>query len=262
MIKAVFIALAIEITKIRKSRIFWITIGVSCFVSAILALMMFLVQNPDILPPGILKTKIDLAAISADWPAYIGFVEMVAGALGIILFGFTVSWIFGREYHDRTAKDLLALPVSRSSIVFSKLIAVSLWCFLLNTITFVSACIFGALLNLPLWSPSLFPDFLKVFFMATLLSIMLCPPVAFVASIGRGYLPSIGFVILCMGLANLFGNIGLGAYFPWTIPMLYTGAIGETGNRLLPESAIIILLTCLAGILGTVYYWKYADLDK
>jgi ABC-type transport system involved in multi-copper enzyme maturation permease subunit len=262
MLKNIFASLSTEILKVRRSGIFWITIAASCFISLMLGLMMILIKNPDVLPPGILKTKVAIAAISADWPAYINFIEMASGAVGIILFGFVASWIFGREYNDRTVKDILALPVSRSVIVFSKLIVICLWCALLSFIMFSLGLVLGAFIKLPLWSSGLIPNFSKVFVITTLLSILLCSPVAFVASAGRGYLPAIGFLILCMGLANFFGNIGLGIYFPWTIPMLYTGAIGISGNQLPVVSYIILALTSLAGIAGTVYYWVYADQSR
>ena len=262
MIRNLFASLTIEMLKVYRSMIFWITIGASCLISFMLGLMMMLVMNPGSLPPGILKTKISIAAISASWPVYIGFIEMATGALGLILFGFVVSWIFGREYKDRTVKDILALPVSRTTIVFSKLITVCFWCILLSFIIFILGLILGALIKLPLWSPALMPDFSRVFFITTLLSLMLCPMTAFVASAGRSYLPAIGFIILIMGLANFFLNIGLGAYFPWAIPMLYTGAVGDSGNQLPLVSYIIMTLTFLAGSTGTVLYWKYADQNR
>ena len=46
----------------------------------------------------------------------------------------------------------------------------------------------------------------------SLLTMLLCTPVAFFASYGRGYLPPVGFAIV---------TLGLGPYFPWGIP-LYT----------------------------------------
>ncbi len=259
MIKNIFISLSIEILKIRRSKIFWITTAAGCLISLMLGLMMILVKNPDVLAPGILKTKVSIAAVKADWPSYIGFIKMASGAIGIILFGFAASWIFGREFNDRTVKDLLALPVSRSAIVLSKLISVSIWSLILSIIIFSLSFALGVLINLPLWSPDLVPDFFRIFFITTLLSILLCPPVAFIASIGRSFLPAIGFLVLCMGLANFFGNIGLGAYFPWTIPMIYTGAVGSSGIQLPLISYIIIIITCLAGTAGTVLYWEYAD---
>jgi len=259
MIQDIVAALGIELMKIRRSMIFRVTIAASVFVSLMLALIMLLTKNPEVLPPGILKTKVAIAAISADWPSYIGFMEIASGALGIVLYGFVAGWVFGREYDDKTIKDIVALPISRSAIAFSKMLAIFLWSVLLALIMFVAGLAMGAAIDLPHWSAELIPNFARVFFLTALLSILLCPVTALVASAGRGTLPAIGFVILCMGLANLFGNIGLGAIFPWTIPMLYTGAIGETGNFLPWYSYLIVFLTCAAGIGGTVLFWKFAD---
>ncbi len=262
MLTDLFAALSIEVLKLRRSAIFKVTIAATCFVSFMLALMMLLVMHPDALPPGILKTKIAVAAIGADWPAYIGFTEIAQGALGIILYGFAFSWIFGREWDDGTVKDILALPVSRTAMALAKLVAAALWCALLSAVMFVLALALGAFLRLPLWSADLFPAFFRVTAVTTLLAVFLSTPIAFVAGAARGTLPAVGFVILCLGLANFFANIGLGEYFPWAIPMLYTGAVGTAVNRLSAASALIVALTCLAGIAGIFLYWKYADQDK
>ncbi len=262
MLKNILASLSMEILKLRKSTIFKISTGMSIFIAFILGLMMVLIIHSDILPPGVLKTKVNLAAIKADWPAYLDFTQIAAGAIGMILFGFAVSWLFGREFTDRTIKDVLALPVSRTAIVLSKIIAVWLWCLFLSMIIFIVSIAVGALIGLPLWSPDLLPKFIRIYFMATFLSIALCPAGAFIASAGRGYLPAIGFVVLCMGLANLFANIGLGAYFPWSIPMMYTGAMGTDGTNLPAASYLIVIATCLAGIAGTICHWEYADQNK
>jgi len=47
--------------------------------------------------------------------------------VGLIGFAFVTGWVFGREYSDRTVKDLLALPTPRLSIVLSKFIVVAIW---------------------------------------------------------------------------------------------------------------------------------------
>jgi len=261
MLKNIFASLNIELLKIYRSMIFWITIGVAIFFSMMIGLMMLLVLYPDSLPPGILKTKVDLAGLTAEWPMYIGLNEIAAGAIGMVIFGFIVSWVFGREFNDRTVKDLLALPTSRATIVISKLLAVFLWCILINIIIFTLGILIGFAIDLPLWSFDLLPDFAKVFSITTLLSLLLCSPVAYVASAGKSYLPAIGFVVLCMGLANFFGNVGLGAYFPWAIPLLYTGAVGTSGQ--LPMVSILIITgTALLGTIGTILQWKYADQNR
>lgn len=259
MIRSIAASLAIEILKTRRAMIFRVTLAVACFMSCVLALMIVLVKNPEVLPPGLLKTKVNLAAITADWPSYFGFTQMATGAIGILLFGFIAIWIFARENGDRTLKDILALPVSRTAIVVSKLVAAFLWSTLLVVIMYGLGLVFGWMIGLPHWSAQGLCDFTHIFFICSLLSLCLQPIAAFVASAGRGYLPAIGFLLLCMGLANLFANIGLGAYFPWAIPMIFAGASGPVAGSLPAVSYIIIAGTSVTGTVATVLFWKYAD---
>jgi ABC-2 type transport system permease protein len=54
---------------------------------------------------------------------------MYSTVIGLMGFGILSSWVFGREYQDQTFKDLLSLPISRTSLVCSKFFALGL-CFL------------------------------------------------------------------------------------------------------------------------------------
>ena len=63
---------------------------------------------------------------NADWQTYLGLLNQITAGAGLLGFALVTSWVFGREYSDRTVKDLLALPVSRSSIVVSKFILVAM----------------------------------------------------------------------------------------------------------------------------------------
>jgi hypothetical protein len=42
------------------------------------------------------------------------------------VFGLVVIWLIGREFSDRTAKALLALPTSRDAVVAAKLLTIAL----------------------------------------------------------------------------------------------------------------------------------------
>jgi ABC-2 type transport system permease protein len=55
----------------------------------------------------------------------------------------------GREFSDRTAKDLLALPTSRGAVVAAKLLVALGWCLLLAAQLVVIGLLFGTLLGLP-----------------------------------------------------------------------------------------------------------------
>src|SRR5665811_47134 len=45
----------------------------------------------------------------------------------ISLFAFLFAWLFGREFADRTVRDLVASPTSRSAIVIAKVAVGSAW---------------------------------------------------------------------------------------------------------------------------------------
>ena len=70
---------------------------------------------------------------------------------GLIVFGFNASWIFGREYSDRTIRDLLALPISRNIIVFSKFI-IAFMGLVLSIYVLVLGLLLGLLIDIPGWS--------------------------------------------------------------------------------------------------------------
>lgn len=66
-----------------------------------------------------------------EWEQYLLMLGSMISIGGIIGFGFVFSWLFGREYSDRTVKDLLSLPMSRWRIVRAKLAVGAGWCLLL-----------------------------------------------------------------------------------------------------------------------------------
>src|SRR5665811_658605 len=63
---------------------------------------------------GLLGTKADLAGLEANWAAYFEFLTQMAGIAGMILLSVIASYVFGREYAEGTAKNMLALSVPRN----------------------------------------------------------------------------------------------------------------------------------------------------
>jgi ABC-type transport system involved in multi-copper enzyme maturation permease subunit len=59
----------------------------------------------------------------ADLPELLA--TMVAAG-GLVVFGLA-SWVFGREFADRTAMTYCALPTPRSAIVLAKFGVVAVW---------------------------------------------------------------------------------------------------------------------------------------
>ena len=254
--KSLSVALWTESVKALKSRTIFLTLVFFMIIPLLLGLMMFISGHPEISGKlGIVGTKAAFFSKS-NWESYFLLLNQSAATIGILGFGFVFSWVFGREYADRTIKDLLALPVSRTSVVLAKIIVASLWCILLALILLVSGLIVGAMLHMPGWSPAIARDSLSRFITIEGLTLVVSAPVAFFASYGRGYLLPMGFVIITLIIAQFSGLVGLGKFIPWAVP----GMFSFPGQLHPPAvSYYILLLTSLAGILVTIVWWKRAD---
>ena len=259
--KNIFSAIWAESLKIRRSKMLWATILVYLFIPFMIGVLMFVQKYPEISGKmGMIGTKAAMLRFgNVDWQIYFGLLNQIIAVVGLIGFAFVTSWVFGREYSDRTVKDLLALPTPRSSIVLSKFTVVAIWCVLLSFILFAFWLIVGGMIQLPGWSSEIAFHSAYIFIVTSLLTILLCTPVAFFASYGRGYLPPIGFAILTLMIAQFTGLVGLGPYFPWGIPVLYSGATGVESAQLGIVSYIILFLTSIFGLIGTLAWWRYAD---
>jgi ABC-type transport system involved in multi-copper enzyme maturation permease subunit len=211
---------------------------------------------------GPLSTKAAAMNFAADWNFNLGLLSQAIGVGGILIFGFVASWIFGREYSDNTAKDLLALPASRTSIINAKFIAYLCWCMGLTCSNLLIGIVFGAALQLPAVAIGIFAGHLKIYFISALLTVLLGTPVAFFALWGKGYMAPLGAVALTLVFAQVVGAVGLGNYFPWSIPGLYSGAGGSYRDGLTTMSYLIVVFTSIAGYIATTRYWQYADQTK
>ena len=117
----------------------------------------------------------------------------------------------------------------------------------------VTLCV-GTVLGLPQVSPQVFWQSGVTVAVAACLTIALATPIAFSASAWHGYLPPIGVMILAMGLAQLTNAAGWGEYFPWAVPAMYV-----QGENLGTVSYVIVILTCIVGMIGTFIWWEWAD---
>jgi ABC-2 type transport system permease protein len=118
--------------------------------------------------------------------------------------------------------------------------------------------VMGAIIRLPGGSISVILQGSALVMISACLAIAVIMPFALLASVGRGYLLPIGGAILAMMMANVVGLAGWGEYFPWGVPGLY--AMGK--SPLPPASYWIVLLTSLAGMIATYFWWKYADQNR
>jgi ABC-type transport system involved in multi-copper enzyme maturation permease subunit len=256
--KSIEVTLWAEILKVRKSKVFWLSLTFFAFVSFMMGLMMMIQQHPEISEKlGLIGTKASLLRFGEpNWKNYFNLLLQGIGAIGLIGYGFITSWVFGREYSDKTLKDILSLPVPRSSIVISKLMVAALWSILLAVVFICFSVIFGYMSGISGWSDEIFSKFVLNSTITTLLTILLCTTTSFFASISGGVLLPIGIIILTMMMANFSGLVGLGPYFPWAIPSL---VCLPSGAPIGIASYIVLGTTSMLGLTGTLAWWRFAD---
>lgn len=248
-------AVWVETLKARRSRMPLLTALGFSLVPLGGGFFMIVLKDPELARRvGLISAKATLTMGAADWPNYLRFLTMAVGAGGIILFGLITSWVFGREYSDRTVKDLLALPTSRSATVLAKFVVVACWSAALTALSCLVGLGVGAAVGLAQASMPVILQGGVTVAIAACLTIALVTPIAFFASAGHGYLPPMGFVFLVLLLAQVIAAAGWGEYFPWSIPGLYS-----QGGNLGAVSCVIVILTGVVGIAGTVIWWELAD---
>ena len=250
----------IELRKAIRSRMpLWTALG-SLFMPLGIAFLIFVSKNPEISQKlGLISAKANLMAYAAtDWPAYLGLFGLIIAAGGFLLFILIISWMFGREFTDGTLKDLLAVPVQRSSILLAKFIVVAIWSAVLTMVILIVGLVMGVIIKLPGGSISVISQGSALGVITACLVIAVVMPFALFASVGRGYLLPIGVAILTLMITNLEALAGWGEYFPWAVPGLYA----QGKSSLPPISYGIVFLTGLAGMIATYLWWKFADQNR
>ena len=257
--KNLIISVIVEILKLRRSNILLVTVILFAFIPTMMGLLMLLSQHPELAEKmGLVGAKANFFSTN-NWQGFFAMMNQMIAAIGIIGFGFVISWVFGREHMEHTLTSIIALPVKRSTMVLAKFIVSLFWCTLLIITMYFTGIVIGKLVNMQGWSLTGFATFNRIFFATAYLAFLVSTPVAFIAGWTKGIIAPIGFVILTMILAQIIAAVGLGPVFPWAIPGIYTVPVKSPGYVLTSASYVIVLLTFLFGLIGTVAWWNRAD---
>jgi ABC-2 type transport system permease protein len=253
-------ALWAETLKARRARMPLLTLAGFSLIPLMGALFMKILLDPSWAARfGALTTKAQFSAAHGDWPTYFGLLTQALAVGGSILFSLIVIWLFGREYSDRTAKDLLALPTPRAAIVTAKLVIATCWCAILALWIYLLGLALGTLLVLPGWTTDGWIHATAVYATTASLTIALILPLGWAASAGRGYLPAIGVMILLVFLAQVLSALGLGPWFPWASPALLSGAAGPEAQNLGVGTYLLVVVVVAGGVTGVIAWWRSAD---
>ena len=250
----------VELLKVRRSKVPLFTALGFSIVPLVGGLFMIILKDPvKAQSMGLISTKAQLAAGTAEWSTLFNMLAQGTAVGGAIIFAVFTIWIFGREFSDHTAKELLALPTSREAIVGAKFLIIALWTFCLTLLCYFLGLVVGQLVDIPGWTSELIRSATVNILGAGILNILLLPFVALAASAGKGYLPSFGWVILTVVMAQIAAITGWGDWFPWAVPALFSGAVGPRAEFMGMHSYVIVTLTSLIGLAATFYWWRNTD---
>ena len=265
IINELFPALRVEFQKVRRSKTLWLTVLAFVLAAAIGGLFMFILKDPERARQlGLIGAKAQIFGGTADWPSFFNLMLLLVSIGGLIIFGFIFVWIFGREYSDKTYYDMLSLPTSRVTIVIAKIITAAYWSMALILLVFVLMLGIGAILQLPGWSSATTMHGLALLLGTGVLTVLTCIPFALIASVTRGYLPAVGGIFLVLVLGQIINQIGYGQYFPWNIPMMYSGAAQALSGKAAAHSSVLSVICWwywlgIISIIVTGAWWRYAD---
>ena len=249
-----------ELLKARHSKITLLTgLGFS-LLPVVGGLFMIILKNPEQAKSlGLIGAKAQLAAGVADWPTLFSMLRQGGAIGGGVIFAMITAWVFGREFSDHTVKELLALPTPREAIVGAKFLLLILWILLLTLWIVGLELVIGWLVEIPGWSVALAQNTFAALLVIAILNFMLMPFVALIASLGRGYLPPLGWTFLTVALAQISVVLGWGEWFPWAVPALYSGMAGLDAGLPGIGSFVVIAAAFLSGTTATFIWWRQAD---
>jgi ABC-type transport system involved in multi-copper enzyme maturation permease subunit len=252
--------LSTEFLKLRRSKVTWGSLAGLSMGPLGIALFMWIVREPGRAAQlGLLGTKADLSGISATWPSFLSMMTLIVGVGGLLLLAFIVAYVFGREYAEGTAKNMLALPVGREWFVVAKLVVAAVWWLILVVAVLVEALVIGLALGLPGFSAGLAASAVGNALLAAGIAYLLVPVVAWITILGRGYMPPLAFAIATLGLGDLFTHTGWAPWFPYSIVPLLIGMVGKPVASLPLGSLVVLALTFAAGVTAAILQVRHAD---
>lgn len=256
-------ALWAETLKVRRSRLPWVTALTFTLVAAVCGMFMFVLQDLQRARTlGLLGDKAQLSGATADWPGYLALLAQAVGVGGLLLYGMIATWLFGREFSDHTAKDLLALPTSRKAVVGAKFAIAAGWALMLALQFALLGLLIGAALDLPGGSAPLVLSGIGRILLTATMAFAVTTPFALAASIGRGYLAAVATIFAATFCAQVIAALGFGGYFPYSVPGLYAGIAGPGQDPPGALGYLLVAATGAAGVVATTSWWHWADHNR
>ncbi|XEC94881.1 ABC transporter permease [Paenibacillus tarimensis] len=179
--------------------------------------------------------------------------------VGVPLYGVVTAYLFNREYTEDTLKNLLTIPVSRTSIMLSKMLLLFLWIMLLTLVAWGLTLLLGVLGQFEGLSTLLIVDSLRKFMIAGVFLFILSTPIILITIVLKNFVPTIVLTIVITLINVMSSNSDYKGLIPWT------AAFDIANGTLIPAyppeySYIVIGATSITGFITTLVYFRKADI--
>jgi ABC-2 type transport system permease protein len=254
--------LGTEFLKLKRSKTPWLSLLFYGFFALMAWFIFWMLKNPGAAQDlGLIGQKASFAmnGLSADWAGLFSMFAELGVAGGMIILSIIVIYIFGREYVEGTAKNMLALPIPRARFVAAKLLVAALWFALLTAFLLAECILVGALLGLGPIPAGLLAREGANMLTAALLVLALQPLVAWVTVASGGYLAPFGYTIATLLIGNLMIRTLWARWCPWSIVALLGGMAGPRQEDIVLGSCLVMAATFALGVAGTVLHEALAD---
>jgi hypothetical protein len=166
----------------------------------------------------------------------------------VVATGFVASWLFAREWADKTIGSLFSLPISRTAIALAKVMISALWVLACITLAVGGATIAIVIADASHLDASTWRS-LGLDWTAGMLTGLLGIPFGWVAVVTRGYLGALGTIIGVTAVSQILAALGVGRWVPYIAPALWAGTGGEEASSTI--SAVHLLWALAFAALGT-----------
>lgn len=215
-------AIAAEFTKLKRASLPWWTV-VTVLIGPSLS--------------NVFATASEISAERISWPEFFNLGSMAMGTwYGILLFGLIAAFVFGREYAEGVAPNMMTVPTRREYFVIAKLIMLAVWVAVLAILAVFAQAVWAAVLGLDGFTWSAVREGAGDMLTVALLIFLTLPLVALVAVASRGVFAPMIFSAIAFSAAMIGGIAGWGDWLPWAMPTAIGGTfLGPVVAGRLPE---------------------------
>jgi ABC-2 type transport system permease protein len=248
-VSAVATAWSVELLKLRRSVVAGVITPLLVVIVPLASVgSVALARSPNL--PGTAAAKFGAFATGPLAVAHLEVCGQILSVAALAAGGFAAAWTYGREFGEGTAGALFGLAVSRRSIALAKALLLVCWlaaCVLAAVVVTIGASLLvGGQLRADAWQSA------GTALGAGLLAVGLALPFAWVATVTRSPLGTVGVLIGLVAVTQVVVVLGAGSWFPYAVPSLWTGAGGPEAAAAIRPAALLLTAAVAPAALAAV----------